>query len=105
MQKLKDIWQKTPWYIKNPYFLMLFVFAIWMTFFDKHNLFDQIESSQKINELNDKKEYYATQITDTEKLQEELFSTDESKEKFARETYFMKKENEDVFIIVNDDEE
>ena len=49
------------------------------------------------------KGYYNNEINKVDDLKQELFSTDEKKEKFAREKYYMKKDNEDVFIVVEEE--
>ena len=71
-----------------------------MIFFDANNIFYQFKLSQKLNELEEEKTYYNNEINKVDELKQELFSTDEKKEKFAREKYYMKKDNEDVFIVV-----
>lgn len=74
-----------------------------MLFFDANNLFYQFKLSHKLSELEDEKSYYNNEIDEVNELKEELFSTDEKKEKFAREKYYMKKDNEDVFIVVEEE--
>ena len=98
LQKLKEL----PWYIKNLYFAIFLFFAIWMVFFDANNLLYQWRLSMKLNELESEKSYYNTEIDEVNELKEELFSTDEKKEKFAREKYYMKRDSEDVFIVVEE---
>ena len=102
MKKLIDKIKNLPWYIKNIYAALLFFFILWMLFFDTNNIFYQFKLSQKLNELEKQKTYYNEEIKEVDQLKEELFSTDENKEKFAREKYYMKKDNEDVFIIVEE---
>ncbi len=92
-----------PWYIKNIYFALFAFFIIWMLFFDTNNIFYQFKLSHKVKLLEDQKNYYNEEIKEVDELKEELFSTDEKKEKFAREKYYMKKDNEDVFIIVEEE--
>lgn len=100
MKNWRQKYHELPWYLKNVYFVILIFFLIWMIFFDANNLFYQYKLSSKVNTLENQMEYYNSEITDVEELKEELFSTDANKEKFAREKYYMKKDNEDVFIIV-----
>lgn len=100
MKKWLQKYQEFPWYIKNVYFAILLFFLVWMLFFDANNLLYQYKLSSKLNSLENQMEYYNTEITDVEELKDELFSNDAKKEKFAREKYYMKKDNEDVFIIV-----
>ena len=71
-----------------------------MIFFDRNNVLTSYNTNNKLSELIEQKTYYQLEIKKVNKLKEELFSTAENKEKFAREKYLMKKDNEDIFIIV-----
>lgn len=100
MKKIIDFYKALPWYFKNIFAYIFIFFLVWMLVFDNNNFFYQWKLSRKINELEEQKDYFAQQIKDVDQMKEDLFSTQEKKEKFAREKYFMKKDNEDVFIIV-----
>lgn len=52
-----------------------------------------------MNSLENEKTYYQEKIKEVEQDRNELFGDKESIEKFAREKYLMKKENEDIFIV------
>ena len=103
MKKWLQKYQELPWYLKNIYFGILLFFIVWMLFFDANNIFYQFKLSSKVNALQDQKVYYIEEIKEVDELKDELFSTDSKKEKFAREKYYMKKDNEDVFIIVENE--
>lgn len=77
-------------------------FLIWITFLDSNNLVSRFSLTSKLNNLDREKEFYERKIEEVEKDQKELFGTNETLEKFAREKYLMKKETEDVFIIVEE---
>lgn len=82
--------------------MTLIFFIVWVTFFDNNNLVDRLSNLKILNQLNKDQEYYKEKIaTDTKRL-EELRTDKENLEKFAREQYLMKKKNEDIFIIVED---
>ena len=73
-----------------------------MLFFDKSNILAQYKLSNTLEDLKNQKTYY---LEETEKVKEEhaeVFTNDTTLEKFARERYFMKKSNEDVFIIIEE---
>jgi len=91
---------KMPWWVKNAYFITTFTFFVWMIFFDANNLLTSYKIDNKLSTLQNQKEYYKSEIEKVNELKLELFSTKEKKEKFAREKYLMKKDNEDIFIIV-----
>lgn len=89
-------------YLKNIYAIVFIVFAIWMLFIDSNSLIIHRELNEDINDLNDEKEYYRDGIkTDDESIKE--LSTDDGIEKLAREKYYMKKDNEDIYIIEYED--
>lgn len=100
MNKWIEKFKNLPWYIKNIYFFVFFSYFVWMLFIDTNNVFYQFKLSNKLRDLEVQKEYYTQQIEEVNSIKEELFSTAAKKEKFAREKYYMKKDNEDVFIIV-----
>jgi cell division protein DivIC len=99
-KKVTGFLEGLPWYVKNVYFTVLIFFLLWMMLFDKYNLYSHFKFSRKLNQLQGQKEYFVKEIKEIEALKIDLFSTNEYKERFARERYKMKKDNEDIFIIV-----
>ena len=87
---------------KNIYLLVLIVFVVWMLFFDAHSWLFHHELNSDIDELEYQKEHYRNEMAKDDKSIKEL-STDEGLERTARETYYMKKPNEDIFIIEYED--
>lgn len=83
----------------NKYLIVFLSFAVFVTFFDEHNLIQRWKMSRKINQLHEELKFYQEEIKTTRQKKNELQSSDQNLEKFAREQYFMKKENEDIFII------
>ncbi|HLT80552.1 MAG TPA: septum formation initiator family protein [Cyclobacteriaceae bacterium] len=77
-------------------------FLIWITFLDSNNLIARFSLTSKLNSLEREKEFYERKIDEVAKDQQELFGTDETVEKYAREKYLMKRESEDVFVIVEE---
>ncbi|MDI9340672.1 MAG: septum formation initiator family protein [Sediminibacterium sp.] len=86
--------------IKNKYFLTTIAILVWVLFFDKNDLFTQRDMVQKLRKLQKEKEYYASEIENNKRELNELQTNKKSLEKFAREKYLMKKDNEDVFVFV-----
>jgi cell division protein FtsB len=84
---------------KNKYFLVTVAFAVWLVFFDQNNIISQIKLSRKLKEIRQQKEYYLEEIRKNENATDELMSDSAHLEKFAREKYLMKKDNEDVYLI------
>ena len=88
-------------FITNKYVIFLLVFIVWMTFFDENSFLNHRELNKEIDKLEDANKYYKGQISTDSKIIENLNDPD-SLEKYAREQYKMKKENEDIFIIAFD---
>ncbi|WP_299555159.1 septum formation initiator family protein [Seonamhaeicola sp.] len=87
---------------KNIFVLILVGFAIWMLFFDANSWLIHHELNTEIEDLENEKEYYKKEIEKDNKAIKKL-STEDGLEKFAREEYYMKRENEDIFIIEYED--
>ncbi len=94
---------RIPKIFKSFYFIAGFIFLIWMIFLDNNDLISQFRLSAKYNDLIEEKEYYQEKIKEVEIDREGLLSDQELLEKFARERYLMKKQNEDLFVIVQDE--
>jgi cell division protein FtsB len=80
---------------------VLLVFLIWVTFIDKNNLISQYQDRQVLYELDKEKRYYQIEIQTTQDKLNELKTDNRSIEKFAREKYLMKKENEEIWLVVD----
>ncbi|MEA1887859.1 MAG: septum formation initiator family protein [Bacteroidota bacterium] len=100
---VKVLFDKIPPILKNRYFLTLVVFLVWILLFDNNNLIDRYHYLKNLRQLEKDKNYYQERIEEDRRKLNELKTSDENLEKFAREQYFMKKENEDIYIIVDED--
>jgi cell division protein FtsB len=89
-------------YLKNIFVIIFIVFAVWMLFIDANSLMIHHELNGDISDLEDEKEYYKKEIEKDKKAIKQL-STEDGIEKLAREKYFMKKDNEDIYIIEYED--
>ncbi|AXO79928.1 septum formation initiator [Olleya aquimaris] len=85
-------------WFKNIYILILIIFGVWMIFFDTNSLLNHNDVNQEKSKLEDEKEYYKKEIIKDKQAIKRLTSED-GLETFAREKYYMKKENEDIYII------
>ncbi|SEP20717.1 septum formation initiator family protein [Mucilaginibacter sp. OK283] len=90
---------------KNKFFLVTLAFVVWMIFFDKNDLFSQYEYRTQVNKLKKERDFYKAQTDQVTKELNELTSNRQQLEKFAREKYLMKKDNEDVYLIVPEKKE
>ncbi len=94
---------RIPPVLKNKYFLTVIVFLIWIILFDNNNLIDRYHYMKNLRQLERDKEYYQERIEEDNRKLNELKTSDENLEKFAREQYLMKKDNEDIFVIVDEE--
>ena len=97
---IKKAWKKISLLLKNKYLLSMALFSAWLIFFDGNNLITRYGMIRDAKQLKNDCHYYKQRIvTDSLKLHE-LKSSPEMLEKFAREEYLMKKDNEEIFVIV-----
>lgn len=92
-------------YINNKYFYTGLIFLIWWVFFDQESLLVQYNLTSIKTGLEDQKEYYLEEIEKDRDAINTLQNDTILLEKYAREKYYMKKDNEDVFVIIRDDDE
>ena len=85
--------------MRNKYFVTAAAFVLWLAFMDNKNFISQYELTSEVNKLEDQKAFFLQEIQQTRKEQQELLSSPEKLEKFAREKYLMKKDDEDLFIF------
>lgn len=86
----------------NKYVIILLLFLAWMIFFDTNSYFIHKELNDDINALEETKEFYREEIDKDKRFIEKMKDSDEI-EKYAREKYYLKRENEDIYIIENED--
>ena len=87
--------------IKSTYGVIIILFIFWMIFFDSNSLIIHNELNNDINELDVQKSYYEKEIA-KDNIELQLIQTDSGLEKYAREKLFMKKDNEEIFLIEYD---
>ena len=86
---------------KNIMLLILVVFVIWMLFFDENSYLSHRELNKQIEETQKTNAFYKEQIAKDQKMIKDLQNKD-SLEKFGREQYFMKRKDEEIYIIDTD---
>jgi cell division protein FtsB len=101
---LKEYYDKLPPILKNKFVLVTLALLIWVAFFDSNNWIKQAHLQSEIDDLEEQKEYYLKEIEKDSIALFDLTNNTETQEKFAREKYLMKKENEDIIVIIKDDE-
>ena len=91
--------------LKNKYLIAAVAFITWMLFFDRNDFMSQYEYQAELNKLEEERDFYTKEIKQVKSDLEGLTFNKEKLEKLAREKYLMKRENEDVFIIVKEEPE
>jgi len=84
--------------VSNLYILISVVFFIWIFFIDSNSILVNIKLNKEISELKERKDILENQIQIDKKIISNLQNPD-SLEKYAREKLYMKRENEEIFII------
>ena len=97
------ILSRVPSFLKNKYAVTAFVFLIWISFFDQNRLLTQLQYHLELNELEDEATFYKQELEVIQADLNELKTNPHTLEKFAREKYLMKKDNEELFVIVEKD--
>ena len=100
--KLNHLYSKIPSFLRNKYSVTLIAFIIWMSFFDRNYIVSQVKLRMELQTICNKKKYYQEKTEEVKADRKDLLTNLESLEKFAREKYWMKRDNEDIFIIVKE---
>jgi cell division protein FtsB len=90
---------RLPSFLKNKYFISLAAFCAIILFFDKNDIFTQINRHRELKELQQSKKFYTTRIAAERKESEALKTNPAAVEKLAREKYLMKRDNEELFLV------
>jgi len=88
--------------LRNKFILTAGIFLLWLLLFDQNNLAERRKTTNEFNQLLEEKAYYLQKIEEDRKRIDELKTNTDNLEKFAREQYLMKKDNEDIFVIVDE---
>jgi hypothetical protein len=90
-----------PSWLRNKYFLTAAAFIIWMIFFDRNDIPYQLKRINELKQLEKSEKNMDALIKDTRNELELLKSNPSTLEKYAREKFMMKRDNEDLFILNN----
>jgi cell division protein DivIC len=85
--------------IKNKYFITSILFLSWILFFAENDIFTGFKRKAKVNNLQKSEKQLSKIIAETNTELSLLKTSAETIEKYARENYLMKKDNEDIFIV------
>jgi cell division protein FtsB len=88
-----------PSWLKNKYLIAFSAFCVIILFLDKNDILTQLDRRKELRELQQSKKHYSTQIATERKELEALRTNPATVEKYAREKYLMKRDDEELFII------
>ena len=100
-QALFDRW---PWlrHLRRFYTGSLIIWLFGIGVLDNNNIRVVWSNYQKMKDLERDKVYFTKKIKEVKRENNEVFGNQKLLEKWAREKYFMRKENEDVYVIVDE---
>jgi cell division protein DivIC len=98
--RMMKLLARIPPILKNKYLLTGVGFLVWMLFFDERDFITTFfKQRQELRALEKSEKYYNNQIATTKTELDKLKSNPSLVEKYARERYLMKRDNEDLFLI------
>jgi len=100
--KVKELLLKILSISFSKYLIALLAFVVWIVFFDDNNLRQHQKNLDELAQLEEQVAFYKQKIDADKRKLYELQTNDENLEKFAREQFFMKKADEDIFVIVEE---
>ena len=89
-------------FVFNKYLITIVLFLVWMIFFDSTSFLVINELNKEIDKYEEQLQYYKDEYKKNDDFYKKLMNNKDEKEKYARENYFMKKPNEEIFILVVD---
>lgn len=90
-------------WFRNKYIIAALVFMVLLLINERNSIFDQMEYRKNLREAKEKQAYYKEQLEKVKKDKEELFGNRKNLEKFAREKYLMKADDEEVFVMLEEE--
>ena len=90
--------------MKNKYVIVVTAFAVFFIFFNQYNMVDRMRMKSEIRQLETDRDYYLEQIPRDSVRLHELTTDKDNLEKYAREQFLMKKDNEDVFVVIAEED-
>jgi hypothetical protein len=85
--------------------IIIGLFLSWMLIFDSNNIIKQVEYVNTLSKLEEERAYYLHEISENQSTTNQLITNIDKLERYAREKYLMKKDNEDIFLIIDQAEQ
>ncbi|MCB0793807.1 MAG: septum formation initiator family protein [Flavobacteriales bacterium] len=99
---MRRVLQRIPSRLRNRYGLAAFLLFAWIVVFDEYDLWATLKLRRQLAKMRTEKVWYQEQIEQTREQLHELTSNKDLLEKFARERYLMKRDNEEIFVLVTE---
>ncbi len=97
---LNNLINKIPPFLKDKYFLTIVVFLVWILFLDRNNLISQFRLHQELQGHKRQMEFYLHETYNDSVALHKLMTDTAEMERVAREKYFMKRDSEDIYLMV-----
>ncbi len=88
--------------INNKYVIVSLAFIIWLSFFDTNSLINQHRLNKALEKVEKERAFYISEIQKDKEIANDLMSNEDELERYAREKFLMKRDNEDVYIIIEE---
>lgn len=98
--RVKKLLDRIPKRLRNRYGLAVVILVGWIAFFDQNDIWTTWKNHRELSEMEEQSEWYTAEIAKTKEQLVEIASDQDLLEKFARERYLMKRDNEDIFVLV-----
>ncbi|HNX44469.1 MAG TPA: septum formation initiator family protein [Bacteroidales bacterium] len=96
----RNLLHKIPGFLRDKYFLTIVIFLVWIIFLDRNNLISQYRLQKELKGHKRQMEFYMQHTYDDSVALNRLMTDTAEMERIAREKYFMKRDSEDIFLIV-----
>lgn len=100
MLDFKNHWALSP--LRNFYTATLVAWLVWILVLDNNNARIVVSNRMKMKELEKEKSVLKEKIQQVKKERDEVFGNPKMLEKWAREKFMMRRPNEDVYVIIDE---
>ncbi|MEO6284870.1 MAG: septum formation initiator family protein [Dyadobacter sp.] len=88
--------------MKNFYIATLVAWLVWILFLDNNNMRVVVSNRMKMKDLEKEKAVLLEKIGQVKKERNEVFGNPKMLEKWAREKFMMRRPKEEVYVIVDE---
>jgi len=97
---IRSFLDKIPPFLKDKYFLTIFAFLVWIIFLDRNNIISQFRLQQELKGHKRQMDFYLKETFNDSVALHKIMTDTAEMERVAREKYFMKRDSEDIYLIV-----